>query len=194
MIENQRRVIKTPFFLVGMVLLLSLSPVNAQQNLVQNGNFDEGLTVWDWTYNFGIAGGVPYAPVGVDFGMVYGTLSQNLPTVPGQSYQFQFAMAGNPNDSSIAVLDVFWGGQTIAVTSWNPAGHSYNNNLGWEWFDMNVTASTSSTVLAFDNPNVGSEDIPYLDGISVEAVPEPGCVWLFSFGLAAIFVRRKNSN
>jgi hypothetical protein len=177
-------------YMVGMALLLSESRGNAQGNLVQNGDFNEGLSVWGWTYNFGILEGVPYAAEGGDIGLVDGTLFQTLQTTPGQAYQLQFAMAGTPNDPATEVLDVLWGGQSIVNLSWYPAGHSYSSGLGWEWIDIAVTASTSSTVLSFDNPNLGTN--PFLDAVSVKAIPEPSTIWLLSFGLFAIFVRRKS--
>jgi hypothetical protein len=122
---------------------------------------------------------------GNSYGQVFGTLFQSLPTTPGQTYQLQFAMAGNLNFPDSAVLDVLWGGASVGSISWSPAGNN-RQNLGWVWTDFYVTALTSSTELAFDNPNVGTENIPFLDAVTVEPVPEPSAASLLLLGSGAL--------
>jgi hypothetical protein len=177
-------VVAPTFVLVGLALLLSQSQLTAQQNIVQNGDFTS-LSVWGWTYNFAVAEGYQNAAVGNSYGQVFGTLFQSLPTTPGQTYQLQFAMAGNLNFPDSAVLDVLWGGASVGSISWSPAGNN-RQNLGWVWTDFYVTALTSSTELAFDNPNVGTENIPFLDAVTVEPVPEPSAASLLLLGSGAL--------
>jgi hypothetical protein len=161
-------------------------------NLVQNGGFEQGLVDWGWTYNFGVWEGFPDAAEGGNYGQVYGTIYQTLPTVPGQEYQLEFATSGNFNVSSVQVLNALWNGLQVASVSWNPSGHNVNN-LGWVWTTVDVTASSSSTLLTFSNPYVGdgSQRIPNIDAISVVAVPEPSSTVLFGLGGIALLLRRR---
>jgi len=161
-------------------------------NLVQNGGFEQGLTVWGWTYNFAVVLGVPNAAEGSNYGQVYGTIYQTLATVPGQEYQLTFATSGNLNISSVQVDNALWGNSQVASASWNPAGHSVND-LGWVWTTVDVTASSSSTLLTFSNPYVGdgSQRIPSIDAVSVVAVPEPSSALLLGLGGLALMLRRR---
>jgi len=189
---NLRKLVTPAFVLIAAALLLSQSRLSAQQNIVQNGSFDVGwennsIIDWGYTYNEGLDEGCPDADADGCYAEVYGTLFQDLQTVPGQTYQLQFALSGISVPST---LDVLWGGESIGSVSWSPAGHNADN-MGWVWFDFDVTASSSSTQLAFDNPFLadGSGRIPDLDAVTVEAVPEPESLWLLGFGLLAIFAR-----
>jgi hypothetical protein len=184
------KIITSTFALLGFVLWLSQCRLTAQQNIVQNGSFENGYqngpVDWGWTYIPGLALGFPDAADGSNWADVYGTLFQTLQTTPGQEYQLQFALSGNFNISAPSFADVLWDGVNIGNASWSPAGHNINN-MGWVWVDFDVTAPTSSSLLTFENPFVGdgSGRIPRIDAVSVEAVPEPAGIWLLCFGLLA---------
>jgi len=195
---NLRKAVTPAFVLLGFILYSSQYRLTAQQNIVQNGSFEAGWQNnapidWGWTYNVSLAWGFSGAADGRNFAEVYGTLFQILPTTPGQEYQVEFALAGNFNVSEPNVVNVLWGGTSVETASWNPAGHTINN-LGWVWVDFDVTAHAPTTQISFDNPFVGdgSQRIPKIDAITVEAVgraPVPdvaASAWLLGFGLLAV--------
>ncbi len=162
------------FAVAVLLATASFQPLKAMPiNLVQNGGFEQGLTGWGYTYNFGVWLGFPGAPDGSNWGEVDGTLYQTLSTMPGQQYDLRFALAGNANISALTVMNVFLGGSLVGTLSWNPAGHNINN-LGWIWGDFTVTATDPTTLLTFQNPYVGdgSGRVDLIDAISVTAVPE----------------------
>jgi hypothetical protein len=162
---------------------------SSQINIVNNGGFEggwnNGPVGWQWTYNVGLDEGFSSAAQGGSFAQVYGTLYQDLPTAPGHQYHIEFAMAGNYAVPQQAELDVQWGNTTVGSVTWDPAGHNVNN-LGWVWGEFDVVATTTFTWLTFSNPNVGTENIPDLDAVSVVAVPEPSSLSLLCLGIAAI--------
>ena len=157
-------------------------------SIVVDGGFEQGGLDWGWTYNIGIAWNFPDAAEGHNYCIAYGTIFQDLPTTAGQEYHLQFALAGNFNTGSPAVVNVLWGDNNIGSASWNPGGHSVND-LGWVWSDFYVTASSSTTLLTFSDPFVGdgSQRVDLLDAISVVPVPEPSLLPLIGFGVLAMF-------
>lgn len=168
------------------LLVLTGTPVRGADNIVFNGGFEQGGTGWGWTYNRGIAYGLPDAADGRNWCDVFGTIYQDLPTVAGQEYQLRFALAGNCNIGTPQVIDVLWGEAAVGSASWSPIGHTIDH-LGWVWTDLDLVASDSSTHLTFSNPYVGdgSGRIARVDAISVIAIPEPAALPLISIGLAA---------
>jgi hypothetical protein len=194
---NFKKKITLSHIFLGLVLWFGQGPLNAQQNIVQNGGFENGWqndapTDWGWTYNVGLMEGFPDAAQGSCFAFVYGTIFQDLPTTPGMEYQVQFALAGNYNSSAPNVVDVFWGNEELGTASWIPSGHSIRN-MGWEWVDFDVVAVSTNTVLTFEDPFVGdgSGRIPAIDAVSVVGIPdEPWTIWLLGLGLLAIFIWR----
>ncbi len=181
----------------GAIVLAQTLPVQASiytlppGNLVQNGGFEQGLTVWGYTYNWGVAFGYPSAAEGSNFADIYGTIYQTLATVPGQEYQLEFAISGNFNIASGEVLNALWGSDTVATATWNPAGHNVNN-FGWVFTTVDVTATSSSTVLTFSDPFVGdgTQRIVNIDAVSVIAVPEPSSAFLIGLGGIVFLWRR----
>lgn len=183
-------------FLASVSLLvggLALAPIpgKAAANLVVNGSFEQGFTGWGYTYNFGVGFGFPSTADGANFGEVYGTIYQDLPTIPGQQYHLRFALAGNFNISDLTLLNVRWDGPQVGSATWNPAGHNIND-LGWVWTDLDLIAGDSSTRLTFENPYVGDSSgrIPRLDAITVMAVPEPSMAALIGVGAGVALLRR----
>lgn len=112
---------------------------------------------------------------------VLGSLSQNLATTNGGTYNLSFWLA---NDSGAAPneFDVFWNGAQI-YTQTNAPVSLYTQ------FTFNGLAATGpSTTLEFRYRN--DDDYYRLDDVSVQTVPEPGVVWLLPAGLALVGLRR----
>ncbi len=156
-------------------------------SIVVNGGFANLGAGWGWTYNLGIMTGSP-----LNFAYVYGTLYQDLNTVPGQAYQITFAMSGNLNLPQTAVLQVLWGSQTVGSPTWNPAGNSIYNR-GWETETFEATATSASTLLTFSNPNVGTQDLPAVYAVSVIPVPEPSAMALLAVGVCSCALMQRRS-
>ena len=154
-----------------------LSHCDAQGNLVQNGDFGDwptGLGPADWTWTVGV-GAFQYG------GEIYGTVSQQLTTVPGQTYQLQFSMAGNPNYSAQETLNIYWENSLVGSNTWYPNGHGYSN-LGYIEVSYAVVATMPISLLTFENANSGAPGaIPFLEHVSVE-IPEPSTLVLASLG------------
>jgi len=98
-----------------------------------------------------------------------GVIEQYLSTVPGQAYRIRFALAGNP-DSGPTTRQVAteWGDRQVGTETFDMTGHS-NSAMGWVYKEYIVTASDSSTRLAFRSLTDGSFG-PVIDDVSVFAV------------------------
>ena len=179
--------------LTVLFLVVLECPVRSATNIVSNGGFEQGGTGWGWTYNFGVSSGFPSAAEGRNWGEVYGTIYQDLSTLPEQLYHLHFALAGNFNITNLAVVNVLWDGASLGSVSWNPAGHNINN-LGWLAVDIDAIAGDSSTRLTFSDPYIGdgSGRIDRIDAISVMAVPEPSSLALVGLIGLAVFKNRRS--
>jgi len=105
-----------------------------------------------------------------------GSISQSLSTTQGDSYDLSFALAGNPaGDPKIKNVEVFWGGVSQGIFTFDTTGKSYPNNLGWTTVVVpNLIAPSASTELKF----VSLDDTAYgptLDNVVVDkhAIPSP---------------------
>lgn len=165
-------------------------PGITQPNLVQNGSFESSPpSLSPWVGTAGLALGFPDAADGRNYATITGYLYQEIPTISGQAYQLQFAMAGNFNWPAPITMTTFWGGNMVASTTWNPAGHSVTN-LGWIDVDITVVATDFTTHLEFDNPGANLQN-PYLDAVSLVAVPEPTCASLIMIIGGTVFLVRR---
>ena len=119
-----------------------------------------------------------------------GTISQNLLTEAGATYQIDFALTGNwrgPPDTKS--MQVWWDGNMVGqfdITE--PVGWS-TSNMNWQYYRIsNMIASGSSTTLEFVSLTPG-EGGPILDDVSV--TPEPGTLALMALGLAGLVAARR---
>ena len=203
---------KTIFILVVSLLTAS----SAMANIVTNGSFEDltnfslsngswgqSRTLVGWTQNNGdsfeiqLAGsgsfnpaydGVHYLELNANW---LGDISQVLQTVPGHTYQLSFGYSGRSDSgtNNDSLLDVLWKGVKLDATTVDEAPNS-----GWHTFNYTVTATGANTALEFisrgptNNASYGS----YLDGVSVNPIPEPATLALMLTGVGMIgFTRRK---
>jgi hypothetical protein len=181
--------------LLASAALLPLTALG-QGNLVVNGSFENGWNNgpvgWGWTVNVGLGNGFPGVADGTSMVTVYGSLFQNLATTPGQAYRVRFALASNssyPGESSLALS---WGGNYLGTTTWySPNTPGNGLNFYWIYGEYNVVAASESTLLNFQV--VGSTLQPFIDDVSVVAVPEPSVLALGAAGLVMLgLARRRN--
>lgn len=171
---------------------LAVTNVIVPVNLVSNGGFELplllnayvtypiGSAINGWTIESGTADLVrasywdPFSGVqSLDLsGTSAGTIYQDVPTVPGQSYYLDFAQAGNNGGAPIIKTNqVWWNGALLDTVAFNTTGHSANA-MGWTNREYVVMATNSTTRLRFVSLANGSSG-PALDEISLLPVPPP---------------------
>jgi len=84
------------------------------------------------------------------------TITQQLPTQPGQAYRVTFSLAGYPNgDPPVKTLDVGFGGATQTFTIDNTGQTS--DQLGWVTRTFTATATSTTTELRFTSTTPGDK-------------------------------------
>lgn len=170
-------------------LLVGGGVVRGQGSLVVNGGFEDLWNGWEWTYNVASVGFLKAAEGEREL-IIYDTISQNIPTVPGQTYQLSFQLAGDDRHTETVQIVPQWGGSSLDPVVWPPGGHS-QEDPGWVAGHYFVTATAETTRLTFVNPIERSGDLPrlpFLDDVRLVPVPEPGLSSLFVLG--ALTLRR----
>jgi hypothetical protein len=97
-----------------------------------------------------------------------GTIYQDLATQPGRSYTIRFAYAGDPDqecEPAVKTFKVFWAGTQIASLQFDTTGRGIFD-MGWQYYQAQVTASGSVSRLRFQSTTAGSCG-PALDDVSV---------------------------
>lgn len=123
----------------------------------------------------------------VSYSQPYGGISQSFATTPGEVYRLGFWLAGpggfTPNPRVVEV-DV---AGALGLTFSTPASDA--NGVKWEFKQYDFTAAAASTTLAFRAPkNSTGYWGPFVDNVSVSAVPEPSTYALFGAGLLGLGV------
>jgi hypothetical protein len=173
----------TVLVLAGLVVLSFAPTAGAQQNLVVNGGFEDGLTGWTASGSYqGITGTTVHSgsyayeagpwPTPAD-------LFQDIGTQPGTTYNVSFWLksAGSPSTAVVT----FAGTQLLDLSSGGP----FTSSPGpWTNYTYSVQATTTSSTLDFQLAS--SPDHWYLDDVSVtpSAVPEAGTLFDVLGGLA----------
>jgi choice-of-anchor C domain-containing protein len=188
--------------LAGILALTAvvLAPQQAQGNLVVNGGFESPTIFSPWlTIGPGPLGGWTIASGSVEILRSYwqpseglqsldtagdnsGLIHQTIATVPGTTYRLTFDLSGNPDGGTTTkTLQVGFGAATQTfnfdtTTTTRP-------NMQWSAQTWDIVATTSSSVLSFENIGTG----PYgaaLDNVSLTVIPEPTALTLA--GLATV--------
>ena len=113
-----------------------------------------------------------------------GAIYQDVPTTAGQAYRLRFAMSGSPEAGSAGAdmrMQVSFGSTVLPEFRLDlnnvPGGHSAQN-MGWQYFEREVTAITTTTRLRFASLILGAGDGPTVDDVSItlpgQATPTPG--------------------
>src|ERR1035437_9663465 len=114
-----------------------------------------------------------------------GEISQFLDTIAGQYYRLTFGYSGRSDSGygNDSMADVYWGGVKV-----NPTILDEAPNSGWQTFNYTLTATGNSTELRFVSlgPTSRSSYGSLLDGISVNAIPEPETFALMLAGLGLL--------
>jgi choice-of-anchor C domain-containing protein len=190
--------------LVGAAVLAAatISPQQAQGNLVVNGGFESPVIFSQWsTFGPGPLGGWTISSGSVEILRSYwqpseglqsldtagddsGVVQQTITTIPGLTYRLTFDLSGNPDGgTTIKTLQAGFGAATQAFNF--DTTLTTRTDMQWSPQTWDIVATTSSTVLSFENIGTG----PYgaaLDNVSLTVIPEPS-VMAFA-GLAAVWL------
>ncbi len=188
---------------VGVLYAVSAGAVPARAAVITNGGFETGdLTGWTLSNSSAFdAVCVAGVPIGAStciansgiHAMAFGqfnavaTLSQTIATTTGNTYTISFFLANdNPDGDPVETFAVRWDGATVFSLPSPQAAFGYSQRV-----IFNLTATSSSAVLAFD-----AQHDPYswyLDDVSIAdaPVPEPASLFLTGFGLAAVAAASK---
>ncbi len=191
----------TGLFLIGMTSV-------ASANLIDNGNFDEGLTDWDYTSNItlstvGSVGDENHrAYFNVPGGDGIAQLYQNFdvdPLFSGVTVEFDFKLGGNDNVSddfyrSLLRLEIVDGLGNNADDYVQMINKEYNNTTGFDHVTMDISfdgllidpSSPNARVSFALSENTGDYSWAILDDVNITGIPapipEPATMLLFGTG------------
>ena len=134
--------------------------------------------------------------IGADGAFEVGAISQTLTGLTaGTNYTVGFYWGGAQQSGFNGTTTEQWlvslGNQTLSTNIVTDDSHGFT---GWTHTYLTFTADSSTDVLSFlasGTPN-GEPPFSLLDGVTMNAVPEPASMSLLGAGLAALgFVRRR---
>ena len=174
---------------------------NGYNFVVNNSNIDSsGVYGTDgrlqlWGPNNGAANGLADSPVGgnylaADGAYEVGAINQTVNGLKaGQQYQLTFYWAGAQQQSFTGVTTEQWnvslGDESHSTAVLTNANHGFT---GWQKEVFTFTAKQGSEVLSFLAAGTPSGEPPFslLDGVSMQAVPEPSAWAMLAAGLALV--------
>jgi hypothetical protein len=186
----------------GLALAL-LGSGGARADLIQNGNFADGLSGWTTSGNlsytttpyFGLASNFPSGTTlaVLNAGNVdpNDALSQIFSTTAGTSYVLSFNYGSNDRQqqSVTAELDDT-ASETVLARQFETAPDGEGT---LEQFSLAFTAiSSSTTVLFTDYP--GNDSFDSDGGLTGVSIPEPGSLTLLAIGAGGLLVRRRRQS
>ncbi len=137
--------------------------------------------------------------VALDGGFDIGALNQQMSGLTiGQNYELSFSWAvAQQYDKDAAAgltekLIVKLGGQTIETPTVSYPDHGFK---GWFQQTMIFKADSTSPILSFLSAGTPTGQPPFalLDGVSLQAVPEPSSCLIGSLTLAGLILRRRRT-
>jgi hypothetical protein len=126
-------------------------------------------------------------------GSIEGSISQNLNTTAGKTYDVTFYVSGNPkNIGKIKTIGVETNG-ALQTFSFKDTSTS-NSQMNWVMETYQFTATSDSTLLTLFNDHVGrTSPNPHLFGLALDdinihqaAVPEPATWAMMILGVAGL--------
>jgi Protein of unknown function (DUF642)/PEP-CTERM motif len=124
-------------------------------------------------------------------------VKQTVSTTPGSKYDLSFYLghqySGAPGYSTgPSGLNLYVDGQWAGLFT---NDHDRLNDISWQGFSYDFTASGTSTTIAFQNANAYGNNYSGLDNVSLHSVPEPGTLALLFTGIVGLIgmSRRRRS-
>lgn len=100
------------------------------------------------------------------------SVSQRVPTAPGDSYELCFGLAGNPGGPpEVKRLEVIWGGSVVGTLEFD-AGSTTMERMGWTYHRLVLRASQHDAVLSFHSLTPGCYG-PVIDRVTLHRLPDP---------------------
>ena len=182
--------------LLIVLLAFAASATVDAQNLVLNGSFENGsFSGWSVSGDSSLIGvcdvsSCPggFAPEAGNFAAYFGsvgdtaTISQEIPTTPGQLYALKFYLA-DPEGGTPNYFSVTFGTTTLTLNDFGAA-------FGWQEFDFYSPANSNQTLLSFtfrhDPAYWFLDDVAVNGGGCCGTTPEPATLTLLASGVIAI--------
>jgi hypothetical protein len=100
-----------------------------------------------------------------------GSISQDVPTIPGRRYALRFALAGNVyGGPPIKTLEVLWNSIPAGTFRFDTTGKA-PNNMGWRLQTLVLSAFAERSVLTFRTPDSSGYG-PVIDQVSLDVAGE----------------------
>jgi hypothetical protein len=202
---------------MALAALAAACPL-ASANIVVNGSFedpaltnlsDDGLGIYwytfvgangftGWTHPFMVGAvdrpgaweashGLQYINIESSRGFF---IEQRVPTTPGATYLLSFDYAPDPFEtpgSTESDIGVYFGGNLVGIAS---GDDSTVGNLNWTNYSLQVTSTSSLTLLRFEDRGSAGSTGGYLDNVSLVLIPTPASLGLL-IGAAPLLARRR---